>query len=165
MQEILELERLGFAFTVNAGKLKYCHHGRDRPDDRAVSLLAVIKDDKEKAISFLLSRPQVSTQDPGWDISPDDSRLWIKVLTMAKEIDVDLLARLLYLRGTGCRLIADTKTGLRIVPIIDPTGQAGWTSQAVYNSEKWCLNPYRQKLMQLLKKLSIKEGEAIAIPL
>jgi len=102
-----------------------------------------------------------SIVDPGCDISPDDSDLWDQLLEMARVIDIDFAARLMYLRGTGCRLVQEEATGFRLLPIIDTEGRAGWTSQAAYDAEEWCLNPYIKKLTELLKTLPTKRGEVL----
>jgi len=91
--------------------------------------------------------------DSGADISPDDSALWVRVLEMAKVVSIDLVARLRYLRGAGCKLMQNNGTGFKLIPIIDSTGRNGWINQESYDAEKWCLNPYRQQLVELFQKL------------
>jgi len=101
--------------------------------------------------------------DPGRDMSPDDSDLWVQLLEMARVVDIDFAARLMYLRGTGCRLEEDG-IGFKLRPIIDNEGRAGWTSQATFDAEEWCLNPYIEKLTELLKILLAKEEQGIVLP-
>ena len=93
-------------------------------------------------------------EDPGRDLSPDDSSLWVRLLELARGVDIDFAARLLFFRGTGCRLIPNEQTGFRLEPIIDESGCNGWVSQAVYNTEKQCLWTYKDKLTELLRRLA-----------
>lgn len=84
-------------------------------------------------------------QDPGEDVDPEGREIWVKVLAKA-QVETELLARLLYIRGAGAKLIEDGRTGFRIMPIIDPKGKGGWSSLQEFAREKWCLQPYIQVL-------------------
>ena len=107
------------------------------------------------SLSLTKDAIQAEPEDNGRDISPDDSPLWLELLKMSRAIDIDFAARLLYLRGAGCRLVENDRTGFKIVPIIDDNGRDGWESIEQYNREKWCLNPYKQKLTEILKALRL----------
>jgi hypothetical protein len=96
--------------------------------------------------------------DPGADISPEDSALWLPLLEKARAIDMDFAARLLYIRGAGAKLVPDERIGYRIQPIIDPSGVSGWTSLKQYEAERWCLDPYKTQLVEVLKALDRKAG-------
>ena len=90
--------------------------------------------------------------DPGAEISPGDTHLWLILLREAKSLDIELWSKLAYLRGAGCRLEQGTK-GYVIRPIIDAEGKRGWTSVEEYDREKQCLEPYRQDVVRLLKEV------------
>ncbi|SDF65191.1 hypothetical protein [Sporolituus thermophilus] len=92
--------------------------------------------------------------DTGAGLSPADSHLWQWLISEAAKIDVDFAARLKYIRGTGAKLEPDARLGYKIVPIIDASGQNGWPSWEMYEAERWCLNPYREQLVGLLKRLA-----------
>lgn len=91
--------------------------------------------------------------DPGADISPEDSELWLWLLTAAEKTDTELHARLFYIRGAGAKLERHATYGYSIKPIIDPEGKQGWTSLDEYQRERQCLVAYRNKLIELLRKL------------
>jgi len=151
---ISRLEKLGFSLTLEGEKIRY----KGAVVDAAAPLLVELKANKADAIKFLKERQSVVGNDPGVDVSPVDSPLWVRLLAAAKKIDNDFAARLLYLRGGGCRLVSNERTGFRLEPIIDETGCNGWISQQVYDVEKQCLWPYKEKLVDLLKEL--KEVQA-----
>lgn len=92
-------------------------------------------------------------EDPGADISPEDSELWLTLFTWAREIDVDFYARLFYVRGGGARLVEHEKFGYIIQPIIDPEGKKGWPTREFYDQEKQCLNPFAGAVTTLLQNL------------
>lgn len=92
--------------------------------------------------------------DTGADISPEDSHLWQRLISEAAKINIDFVARLKYIRGAGAKLEPDARLGYKIVPIIDASGQNGWPSWEAYEAERWCLNPYREQLVNLLKRLA-----------
>lgn len=89
--------------------------------------------------------------DPGADLSPDDSGLWLELFSLVAK-NTELAAMLLYLRGTGCRLVKN-KQSYKIEPIVDPDGRKGWESVEHYNSEKWVLLAYRDELVKALGRL------------
>lgn len=92
--------------------------------------------------------------DPGRDISPGDSSLWLSLLTAAEQIDSELYARLFCLRGAGCRLEPHLQYGYIIAPVIDGKGVMGWASRAEYEREVRCLQPYVKPLTELLRKIA-----------
>jgi len=91
--------------------------------------------------------------DPGSDIDPDGSDLWLTLFTIADQMNHDLYSVLMYLRGTGLRLVPSEKFGFILQPIIDREGKKGWSSKDEYDREKKCLAPYRTKVTEALKKL------------
>lgn len=87
--------------------------------------------------------------------SPYDHDLWIKLFYLAdKYVGKDLCDRLQYLRAGGCKLEAHPKYGYVIRPIIGPIG---WASKNQYEQERKCLNPYRDKIIRLLKRLATEK--------
>jgi len=104
--------------------------------------------------SVILDELPIKFNDPGIDLSPDDTRRWMRLLVMARYIDADLASRLLYIRGTGCRLTPHPLMGYKLSPIVDSAGKGGWESLEQYANEKSCLNPYRIKLVNLLRILA-----------
>ena len=86
--------------------------------------------------------------DPAADLSQKDSALWIELLAMLQK-NKELTAKLLYLRGAGCRLVEHGRS-YKIVPIIDTSGQNGWTSQEQYDQEKWVLMAHNDELSRAL---------------
>ncbi|SDF66029.1 hypothetical protein [Sporomusa acidovorans] len=56
MQQIIELERLGFVFLIVNKKLKYQYNREGLPDSSAALLLGEVKTHKEEAITYLQSR-------------------------------------------------------------------------------------------------------------
>lgn len=90
-------------------------------------------------------------QDQRAALNPEDHRLWMALFDLAiKYVGRDLCDRLQYLRGAGCRLMPHSKYGYVIRPII---GAFAWSSRAEYEREAKCLNPYKEKLVRLLKRL------------
>jgi len=92
-------------------------------------------------------------KDPGADIDPAGVSLWVQVLTRAREVDNELYSKLMYIRGTGARLVPDDRTGYKVMPIIDPTGKKGWSNVEEYASEKWCLQSHIQELSKILMEV------------
>jgi hypothetical protein len=91
--------------------------------------------------------------DPGADIHPDDSELWLMLLSRARKVDKNLQAILAYLRGGGAKMVESNRFGYAIVAIIDPSGVNGWPSQEMYNREKQYIGVYGEKLKALLWQL------------
>ena len=87
-------------------------------------------------------------QDPAVELSQEDSALWLELFAMLKK-DKELTAKLLYLRGVGCRLVEQGRS-YKIMPIIDPSGMEGWTSQEQYDREKWVLMAHKDELSRAL---------------
>lgn len=91
------------------------------------------------------------------DPRPDlrqDSILWAQLLASALDINTNLYSALHYLRcrGTGIRRFPSGNLGL--YPYIDPTGNDAWSSQTEYDREKRILDPMRDDLIQLLRKVA-----------
>jgi hypothetical protein len=91
--------------------------------------------------------------DPGADISPEDSDLWLWLFAAAERVDMELYAGLFYIRGAGARLEKHMAYGYSIRPVIDPAGKKGWTSLEEYRRERQCLAAYRTKLIEMLRDL------------
>lgn len=93
----------------------------------------------------------VEFKDHYYDKHPEDHELWLKLWMLASlhKPDGDHLSAILaYLRNCGCQLI---KSGDMYV--IRPHTML----QADYDREKQYLNPYKDVLIDLLKRLA-KEG-------
>ena len=86
--------------------------------------------------------------DPAAELSQEGSALWLELFAMLKK-DKELTAKLLYLRGVGCRLVEQGRS-YKIMPIIDPSGMEGWTSQEQYDREKWVLMAHKDELSRAL---------------
>lgn len=85
-------------------------------------------------------------------LSPSDHDLWMKLFYLAdKYVGKDLCDRLQYIRAGGCHLEPHPQYGYVIRPIIGPIG---WASKHQYEQERKCLNPYKEKLVRLLKRLA-----------
>ena len=91
--------------------------------------------------------------DPGADLSPEDSGLWL-ILLSRTESDRELYARLFYIRAAGTKLIPNQQWGFIFAPIIDATGKNGWPSMEFYKQEVRCLDLYREQILPMLKGLS-----------
>lgn len=85
--------------------------------------------------------------------SPSDSSLWLELFIIADQVDHEFTVRLEWLRAVGANLILDQQFGFRITPIIDPTGVNGWTSQEHYDTEKVCLEPHINQVVEALREL------------
>lgn len=84
--------------------------------------------------------------------NPQDHKLWMTLFDLAyTKVGRDLCDRLQYLRGAGCRLLPHSKYGYVIRPII---GAFAWESENQYRNEAKCLNPYKDKLIRLLKYMA-----------
>ncbi len=63
MNALLELERLGYRFTLDGDAIRYTHAGI-RPDPgMAGSLMANLREHRDEAVSFLRARCGVATED------------------------------------------------------------------------------------------------------
>jgi len=91
--------------------------------------------------------------DTFYEVSPEDSDIWLDVLMLADVYDPNLASILQYLRNTGTKLERDDKFGYRLVPYV---GKEGWESLAQYKQEVEYLKPYRTQLVMILKKLGGK---------
>ena len=107
---------------------------------------------REGQVHEILRRGTVYT-DPGGNIDPDGSDQWLTLFTIADQMSHELYSVLMYLRGTGMRLVPSEKFGFIMQPIIDVEGKKGWSSKQEYDSEKKCLMPYRTEVTEALKKL------------
>ena len=90
------------------------------------------------------------------DPRPDlisDSKLWTRLLQLAKKEDPNLAGALHGMRCEGTRI----KKGLRgyaLRPDIEPAGNSAWISKREYDREKEkYLRPYQQEIIRLLEKL------------
>lgn len=90
--------------------------------------------------------------DPRPDLK-SDSKLWTKLLQLAKEMDPDLAGVLHGFRCEGTRIKKGIK-GYALRPDIDPAGKLAWESRKEYSvtSNKW-LRPHQKEIVDLLKKL------------
>ena len=100
--------------------------------------------------SVLSKIADVIYTDTFYNVSPDDSDLWLELFMLADVYDPELAAILQYLRNTGTRLVKDKKWGYKLVPFI---GDEGWSSMAEYKRESAALKPYRSQLIICLRKL------------
>lgn len=91
--------------------------------------------------------------DPGADIDPEGTELWLTLFTLADRADRELYAVLRYLRGAGVKLAPSGKFGYSMQPVIDREGKKGWESREMYDREKRYLNPYRKIIMEALLNL------------
>lgn len=89
-------------------------------------------------------------RDTFYNVSPDDSDLWLELFMLADVYDPELAAILQYLRNTGTQLKPDAKWGYKLVPFV---GDEGWSSMAEYKRESAALKPYRSQLIICLRKL------------
>lgn len=89
-------------------------------------------------------------RDPGAGYDAAGSETWLKILSEAHKINTDFYYRLCWLRDIGCLLVPDEKFKYRITPVI---GADNWLSEAEWNKEKSCLNPYAKKLIEVLKNV------------
>lgn len=100
--------------------------------------------------SVLSKIADVIYSDTFYNVSPDDSDLWLELFMLADVYDPELAAILQYLRNTGTQLKPDSKWGYKLVPFI---GDEGWSSMAEYKRESAALKPYRSQLIICLRKL------------
>lgn len=86
-----------------------------------------------------------------FDISPQDSDLWLVLYSEAKNISRALASHILFLRGSGARLIKDNRWGYVMRPDIQPGG--------FESPEHWrelsrkLLDPWQGEVVRLLKFL------------
>ena len=116
----------------------------ERIEQRAYAMLSP----KEQAASSYAS------VDPFADLSPEDSELWIIVLSKAREIDKEFYARLYYIRGGGTQLVPHPRWGYVLRPIITGDNASGWLSMVQYEEEKHCLDDYVQQIVSLLRMIA-----------
>ena len=91
--------------------------------------------------------------DPGAELSPEDSGLWLMLLSRT-ESDRELYARIFFVRAAGTKLIPNEQWGFVFAPIVDATGKSGWPSVAYYKQEVQCLDPYREQIVPMLKGMA-----------
>lgn len=112
---------------------------------------------EQRAYAMLSPKEQAATEyacvDPYAAMSPQDSTLWVVALTKARELDKEFYVRLYYMRGLGTQLAQHPRWGYVLRPFITGDSTTGWASQAEYESEKQCLEPYTQQLIRLLRML------------
>jgi len=101
----------------------------------------------------MITRSDLATDiytDTFFNVSPDDSELWLDLFMLADKMDPELAAILQYLRNAGTQLVADVKWGYKLVPFV---GKEGWESVEQYQKEAEYLKPFRNQLIIILKKL------------
>ena len=117
--------------------------------------ISMIERIEQRAYAMLEREEQQTTDyacvDPFADLSPEDSALWIVVLSKAREMDKEFYARLYYLRGGGTQLVQHYQWGYVLRPIITGDNATGWLSLAQYEEEKRCLDGYVQQLISILR--------------
>ena len=91
--------------------------------------------------------------DTFYNVSPEDSSLWLDLFMMADIYDPELAGILQWLRNTGTMLKEDKKFKYKLVPWV---GDEGWSSEAEYRKESAALKPYRTQLVMMLRKLGGK---------
>ncbi len=88
--------------------------------------------------------------DTFYNVSPEDSDLWMDLFMYADILDPYFAGILQYLRNSGTKLVKDEKFGYRLVPYV---GDKGWESVKQYKQEVEYLKPYRTQLVMILRKL------------
>lgn len=87
--------------------------------------------------------------DPGALRFPEDSELWLDLLSLAAARNTELMYVLIYLRGVGMRLVPDPKFKYKLVPIIDE--RVAWATMEQYKEEAKYLVQYKKELTDILK--------------
>ena len=93
--------------------------------------------------------------------SPEDSRLWLWLLSVAWHVDrrqgTDLMQRLAYIRGGGTVLLPDRRHGYIMRPILTGQERYGWNGMEHYRKEAACLLPFTKGICNLLHLLAVQE--------
>ena len=117
--------------------------------------MSMIERIEQRAYAMLSPEGQAASSyasvDPFADLSPEDSELWIIVLSKAREIDKEFYARLYYIRGGGTQLVPHPRWGYVLRPIITGDNASGWLSMVQYEEEKLCLVDFVQQIVSLLR--------------
>lgn len=120
--------------------------------------MSMIERIEQRAYAMLSPKEQAASSyasvDPFADLSPEDSELWIIVLSKAREIDKEFYARLYYIRGGGTQLVPHPRWGYVLRPIITGDNASGWLSMVQYEEEKHCLDGYVQQIVSLLRMIA-----------
>lgn len=85
--------------------------------------------------------------DPYQRWHPQDSDLWLRLLSKAHGVNSELYAILDYLRGAGTILVKDSKFGYKLQPLIN---ENAWQSFEQYQAESIYLQPYKNELIEIL---------------
>lgn len=91
-------------------------------------------------------------KDP-FPIKLKDSRLWERLLDLAKEADEYMCEILVWYRTVGVVLVENDKFGYTIKPLTLNTCSYGWQDEEEWQSEKKWLMPYWKTVAVLLKQL------------
>ena len=120
--------------------------------------MSLVERIEQRAYAMLSPEEQAASPyasvDPFADLSPEDSELWIIVLSKAREIDKEFYARLYYIRGGGTQLVRNYRWGYVLRPIITGDNASGWLSMEQYDTEKHCLDDYVRQLVSLLRMIA-----------
>ena len=120
--------------------------------------MSLVERIEQRAYAMLSPEGQAASSyasvDPFADLSPEDSELWIIVLSKAREIDKEFYARLYYIRGGGTQLVPHPRWGYVLRPIITGDNASGWLSMVQYEEEKHCLDDYVQQIVSLLRMIA-----------
>ncbi len=85
--------------------------------------------------------------DPYQQYHPQDTDLWLKLLSAANGVNPELYAILDYLRGAGTILVQNSKFGYKLQPLIN---ENAWQSIEQYQAESIYLQPYKNELIEIL---------------
>ena len=88
--------------------------------------------------------------DTFYTVSPEDSERWLDLFLLADKLDPEFATILQYLRNAGTTLVKDAKWGYRLVPYV---GHEGWETVEQYRQEAKYLQPFKNQLALILKKL------------
>lgn len=85
--------------------------------------------------------------DPYQRWHPQDTDLWLRLLSKANAVNTELYAILDYLRGAGTVLVKNSKFGYKLQPLIN---ENAWQSIEQYQAESIYLQPYKSDLIEIL---------------
>ena len=91
--------------------------------------------------------------DPYGKYSPGDSDVWLMVLTKARDVNYELYAVLMYVRGTGTLLQSHRQWGYVLRPVYR---MGNWESAAQYDEARGYLSGYSDLLVKILKDTAVK---------
>ena len=105
-----------------------------------------------------ISLTSVKWSDPRQEDFPADSKEWERLMALVEHTP-ELHSMLNTIRGVGANLVPG-KTSYLLRPVIDPTGNKGWATEAEYNDMKKHLKSYQGTiegaLMQLHKRCAVR---------